>query len=325
MAVIGAGVAGLTAAQRLREVGLSPVVFEKSRGLGGRLATRRTREGFAFDHGAQYITARSAAFRSAVEQATRDGFAARWHPRGRDLLYGDSHAWIVGTPAMNALLRPFAEDLDIRFSTRIASLSRERGGWRLQAEDGTAARFDRVVATLPAPQAAALLEDEEAIADALAGVSMAPCWSLLAAFRPAPPLEFDVLRDVTPDLAWVACSSSKPARDGDAACWVAHAGPGWSRRHLEGDPETVAARLSEMLAQALGLSRLPEPAYLAAHRWRYAMTTAPLGRPFLCTADRSLFVGGDWCLGMRVENAFESGLAIANALSDALAVQPASS
>ncbi|HIP78813.1 MAG TPA: FAD-binding protein, partial [Kiloniellaceae bacterium] len=41
IAVIGAGLAGLLCARRLQDAGLHPVVFEKSRGLGGRLATRR--------------------------------------------------------------------------------------------------------------------------------------------------------------------------------------------------------------------------------------------------------------------------------------------
>ena len=49
IAIIGAGLAGLSAARALTAAGHTPVVFEKSRGLGGRLATRRTEFG-PIDH-----------------------------------------------------------------------------------------------------------------------------------------------------------------------------------------------------------------------------------------------------------------------------------
>ena len=51
VAVIGAGLAGLTAAARIAAGGAAVTVYDKSRGLGGRLATRRSPQG-SFDHGA---------------------------------------------------------------------------------------------------------------------------------------------------------------------------------------------------------------------------------------------------------------------------------
>ena len=57
VAVIGAGMAGLAAARTLAAAGHAVQVFDKGRGIGGRLSTRRTDYG-AFDHGAQYATVR---------------------------------------------------------------------------------------------------------------------------------------------------------------------------------------------------------------------------------------------------------------------------
>ena len=53
IAVIGSGIAGLACARRLSDAGYAPILFDKGRGIGGRLATRRTPDGRQFDHGAQ--------------------------------------------------------------------------------------------------------------------------------------------------------------------------------------------------------------------------------------------------------------------------------
>ncbi|HCP22242.1 MAG TPA: FAD-dependent oxidoreductase, partial [Marinobacter hydrocarbonoclasticus] len=55
IAVIGSGLAGLTAAILLGDSGHNVRVFEKSRGPGGRLASKRVANGSA-DIGAQYFT-----------------------------------------------------------------------------------------------------------------------------------------------------------------------------------------------------------------------------------------------------------------------------
>ena len=57
--VLGAGMAGLSAAHALREQGHDVVVIDKARGPGGRMRTRRN-EDLRFDHGAQSFTVQSA-------------------------------------------------------------------------------------------------------------------------------------------------------------------------------------------------------------------------------------------------------------------------
>ncbi|MDJ0942801.1 MAG: FAD-dependent oxidoreductase [Kiloniellales bacterium] len=319
IAIIGAGMAGLTCARQLAKEGFRPTVFEKSRGLGGRLATRRMSDGTTFDHGAQYVTARSAAFRRALLAAEEAGRAAPWHPdqaEGSDPTRGD---WFVGTPAMNALVKPLSAGMDIRLSTEVDTVRRDGTAWQVAGPALDAGeRFDVVVCTAPAPQARRLLASEPEAAAALAGVAIAPCWALMLRFAGPVDPGFEVRRSASGDLAWIARNGSKPGRDPGKECWVVHAGPDWSRRHLELERDRVAAMMAEMLPRAFAV-RLPEIEAAVAHRWRYARTTAPLGEPFFSLAQRRLFLGGDWCLGARVECAFQSGQAIAQAVVDASA------
>ena len=313
IAVIGAGIAGLACAAALRDAGIAVEVFEKSRGLGGRIATRRT-DGPSFDHGAQYVTARGTAFENYLATAAAAGHAGDWDPAGT---FDEQPArrW-VGRPGMSALVKPLADGLQINLACRVASLARHAGVWRLVLADGKVAEpFAGVAVTAPAPQARELAG--ETMAAALAEVRMAPCWAVMAAFEAPLETPFDAVRPDGPPLAWAARNASKPGRDRRPDTWVLHAAPAWSRERLEDDPAAVAPLLLAALEARAG-APLPPVLYAAAHRWRYAMVEAALGKSHLFDGETGLGLAGDWCQGPRVEAAFDSGRALAKAFARAL-------
>ena len=137
IAIIGAGIAGITLARNLSALA-EVTVFEKSRGLGGRMANRR-REGFSFDHGAQYFTARSPAFKATAESAAADGDAGIWpksvHTLKADGLVSDTRPpepRYVGTPGMSAFAHGLAEGLHIRKEATVAAIVAADAGWALK-------------------------------------------------------------------------------------------------------------------------------------------------------------------------------------------------
>ncbi|WP_216366784.1 NAD(P)/FAD-dependent oxidoreductase [Halovulum dunhuangense] len=301
VAIIGAGIAGLSCAARLRAAGIWPVVFEKSRGIGGRTATRRA-QALRFDHGAQYVTAKGPGFAMYLGRAITAGHASRW---GAPAL--GRH---VGLPGMSGLAQPLADGVEIRFGTEIRAARHGPDGWTLSTDDGPLAdRFDRLVCTCPAPQALRLFPD---LGGALAHVEMAPCWALMLALDTPMPHLPDAEKLSEGPLSFVARNASKPARDPGPETWVIHASPDWSRAHLELEKETVRDLLAQAFAAHAG--QAPAIAHATAHRWRFAMVTRPLGQPFLSARDGHLLLGGDWALGPRVEAAFDSGHAMAKAL-----------
>lgn len=303
IAIIGAGMAGLACARRLVDHGVTPVVFDKGRGLGGRLSTRRS-EGVQFDHGAQYLTAKSDAFQAMLDEAERAGAVARW-PCVDETGY-------VGVPGMTGLAAHLAQGLIIRKAVRVTGISQAGAGWQIAGANG-AELFDQVVLTVPAPQAMELLADHGLFIDALRRVRMDPCLALMLALPGGDFPNFHTVHDPEGPIAWIARDSSKPARP-DATCLVAHASAAWSLANLEKGMDDVATAMLPLVSEMIGRALPSDPLYLSAHRWRYALVAEPLGQHFLCSEDRTLFAGGDWCLGARAEDAWSSGNAIADYL-----------
>lgn len=314
VAIVGAGISGLSCAARLIETGHEVELFDKARKPGGRLSTRR-REGFAFDHGAQYFTVRDERFGEAVQSLETRGFVAEWSGRivalqaGAVDEVGDSVRRLVGTPGMSAVARGLTPDCPIHAATRIRGVERAGDGWTLRSEMGEArSGFDAAVIAVPSAQAAPLLDPAPALADRATSCEMKATWALMLAFAGPLDLDFDAAFVNDSPVSWISRNSSKPGRSGGET-WVIHGAHAWSEKHVEREPDWVQAQLTAALVEQ-GLE-VPEPSFSDLHRWRYAAPLDPLPEP--CLWDPNLRIGacGDWCGGPRVEGAFLSGLAMA--------------
>ena len=320
IAIVGAGMAGLSCATALQAAGVRVTIFDKSRGPGGRMSTRRG-DGWQCDHGAQYFTARDPDFRAEVGRWQQAGAAAQWSPELRSVdaagaisSCGPAERF-VGIPRMTAPAALLASPLALRSAVPVSALRREPAGWRLDAIDiGTLdGHFDAVVLALPAPQAGALLGEVAPLQAALAhSASMAGCWAMRLQYHAPLALGFDAAFVNQGPLSWVARDSAKPGRNG-AESWLLHASAEWSEAHIELDAGGVAAQLLPAFADLGG----PAPQHWNVHRWRYAKSTAALTE--VCTWDAALGVGmcGDWLNGGTVEAAWLSGRALAQRIAAA--------
>jgi hypothetical protein len=309
IAIIGAGPAGLACARTLTQAGRGVVLLDKSRAAGGRLATRRAEalgRKFQFDHGAQYVRARDPAFAALLRGLVASGQAAEW------AIEDDTR--FVGAPGMSALGRALADGLALTTNVTVTRLTRVDADWQAHdAGGGVHGPFAAVVLATPAPQAVPLLAPHAPqLAEAADATVVAPCWALMAAFDAPLPTVPNVLRAKDHAIAWVARDSAKPGRAAGTECLVVHAGPEFSRAHLEWDAAAVAPPLLAALESLAGA--LPAPIHLAAHRWRHALVETPLGAPFLRDAAIGIAACGDWCLGPRVESAWLSGVALGRAI-----------
>lgn len=310
IAVIGAGIAGLAAARALKEAGHAVAVFEKSRGLGGRLATRRPfgrDHALGIDHGAPTAEAKDSEILAMLAELGRP-FAPNGGPmRG-----------VVGVPGMSDLVKPLADKLTVSRETEIAEIAQGAEDWLLIAKTGDPhGPFDAVVVAAPAPQTAALLG---AACPDVATARMAPCWTLILAFSDpiGAPLDWLAPDDGGP-FELLVRDAAKPGRSGEEA-WVGHTRADWAQAHLEEEKPAMAEHLLAAFGDALEIAP-PTPRYAAAHRWRYARTATPVGRAFWLSDAGDLGCCGDWRLGPTVGDAFKSGSMLGAAMAKKLAAR----
>ncbi|HWP10439.1 MAG TPA: FAD-dependent oxidoreductase [Ramlibacter sp.] len=340
IAVVGAGIAGLSCARTLAQAGHRVTLLEKGSAVGGRMASWETPFG-SFDHGSQYFTVRDARFEKVLSLSP--GLRKPWSatavrvldPHGRvaeAALPAPEPHW-VAVPTMDALAQHWAEPLVaagcVQMQTRVTRIERDAldpRRWQLRTsgpQDSVHvfSGFDAVLLAMPSALAAGLLAHSElaqGLAQRLGQVEVAPCWTLMLAFPQAvqPTLahlgpQWNAALSTHHRIAWLARESSKPGR-GAVERWTVQASPGWSQEHLNDDGPRVQAKLLKAFGEVTGIHA--EPSYAQVHRWRWAKTEAPLGLPHLWDREAGLGVCGDWCLGHRVEDAFVSGLELALAV-----------
>jgi len=349
--VIGAGMAGLIAAQQLHQGGYRVLVVEKSRGLGGRLATRRV-EGQPIDHGCRFLSP----FRQEPDFLAgllQRGVLRPWSPQSYDL---DGSGEIrprpqtetyYGAPlGMTAVAKVLADGLPINRLCRVNRLSPRATTWTVTWENsqGIPATADArgVIAAIPAPQFLPLVspagqpEPLDPCLQPLAAVQFDPVITVLAGYAPggnyavkgAPAIAPTVTGVTDPGwmifgqghnaVRWLGLDSGKRSQPAYPTV-VIHSTPGFAANYLDSPELTdVGQALLQAAARDVG-TWLQTPTWTQTHRWRYGFVNYPLDQGIWTQADRpGLVACGDWCGGPNAEAAFNSGKKAANKIMQAL-------
>jgi hypothetical protein len=354
VAVIGAGLAGLTCAQQLRQAGYQVVVLEKSRGLGGRAATRRLLNTCA-DHGLRYLDSQGARSQFLIDRLLSTGDIALWtesthtlSASGQLSVDSDRHPRYVAPDGMSTIAKALAIHLDVRRNHRVVAITPAPEGWKFAVESDPAVASPIVarslVIAIPAPQALTLLEpltnsaeldstklgftELEKMRVKLRSVQFDPCVTAIAAYpvtrlADSQSLEWKALTlENDPILKWIGRDSSKRP-DASQPVFVLHSTATFAKQQF--DAPVLQAVGQQMLDRAAQKSApwLNEVERLQVHRWRYAFVSQSLSesclvsqtpQPIVCCGEWC----GEWCSGQQVEAALESGAAAATHLENVL-------
>ncbi len=326
--IVGAGIAGLIAARRLRDAGADVVVLEKSRGFGGRMSTKRVGN-LVFDQGAQYFTAHAPEFLELLTEWRLAGVAAEWAEaegeRGGGSLGSElgapSGARFIGLPSMTAVPKAVAEGVKVLREHKVTAAHRhDCGCWEIDVEEHGMVRGERLLLTAPVPQSLALLKAggvhlaEETLAS-LGKVKYRPCLALLATLAGPSLVPPEGVALEKGPVRWLADNTKKGIAGGPAAVTI-HASPEFSEINYAASERDVAAKLVPEVAKWLGAPVLSA----VVHRWKFAEPTVLFPQRCLWLPSVSLGFAGDGFGGPSVEGAALSGLTLAEKVKAALVV-----
>ncbi|MGP4844066.1 NAD(P)/FAD-dependent oxidoreductase [Marinobacter sp. 1Y8] len=323
VAIVGSGVAGLSAGRLLKSRNCDVTLFDKARGPGGRMASKRVTGG-AVDIGAQYFTIRHPGFRDFLSQYAVDdnnqSCVEEWDARLR--YQRDDNLWepmrsavrYVGVPRMSAITRALSRELDVHGSTRVERLeSTANSQWRLfdtlGAELGV---YDDVVIAAPPVQAETLLKTSgielPGAGSVFISLPLEACWALIVHFPDGAQTEADGFSFNDTVLQWAANNSSKPGRQDNGEWWVLHAQADWSEQFQDADPDWVKGELLNAFANGLHRPELADDTSESiTHRWLYAKTGfLGAGPGHLWSDNLRIGLCGDWLTAGRVEGAYIS-------------------
>lgn len=348
IAVIGAGIAGLSCATALKNAGFTIDVFEKSRGPSGRLSTR-VKDSWQCDHGAQYFTARDAVFKSEVKRWIDAGVAQLWQPM---LQAFDGNAFTIkqsdtennqryiGFPKNHSPSFWLAKTLNLKTESTVKNLVRINQQWQIETlEQGLLPEiYDEVFLAMPAPQAAALLKDHHTEAFKVANdIHMRPCFALMVTLENTTSAGFDGLFIENNILSWIAKDSAKPGRLRDkntelnqtSETWIIHASSDWSQQYVDEDKAMVSTLMlnafKDVMHQAnIAASQPNTPLFIqshALHRWLYADCETYLTSQFYYADDQHIGLCGDWLNGGKIQGAWLSGYQLAKHLIKRLSIE----
>lgn len=328
--VIGAGISGLAAVTELAKAGCRTIVLEKSRGIGGRMATRRLGAAVC-DHGAQFFTVRTREFGATVAEAQAAGAVRTWcdgFSRQADAAAaiepaGDGHARWCGTRGMSDLPKRLAAALpgdliEIRSGVRAAAVGIVDGGLTvtLETKEGEAPRVfgcRGLVLSCPVPQSLELFAAgaafgalDNAAVETLRAVDYDPCFALMLVLdRPSQVPPPGGIQLASGPLVWVGDNLQKGISTVPAL--TIHASGDFSRERFEADPAKVTAELEALAATWIGGATVLER---SLQRWKFAQPRVILPTPFVSPSTAPpIGCCGDAFKGPRVEGAGCSGQA----------------
>ena len=173
VALIGGGISGLACARRLKELGLSPTVFDTGKhAVGGRVSSRvlkvqrkDTKKALQVkvDHSTQFFTATDERFRKMLSALEAQGACREWKgpvgvvENGKFAALEQSEKMWVGRGGIDAVPKAMAKDLRTVIDCWVAVVERQEdsGKWRLfkdnqrrhrlSASDSVSEDFDYLV------------------------------------------------------------------------------------------------------------------------------------------------------------------------------------
>lgn len=312
LAIIGAGLSGISLACLIKKK-IKVEIFEKARGVGGRMSTRKTLP-FIFDHGAQYFKINSTDFMHFVSDLLDKSIIKPWSFRhaffnGNSLeklkIISNKDKYFVGVPNMDSIVKYLSRNLNINLNTKINKLIKKNDKWLIYDENNKAyGNYNWVVLTFPAEQASTFISNKISFYNSINKIKMKGCFSLMVGMKKPLDLGFDAAYIKNNDISWIALNNSKPNRNSNCSL-IINSSFKYAEMNVETSKKDVLNHMLN-LTEKITERNLSNHILTTLHQWKYVEAKNNPQRDYFIDPNQKIAVCGDWFINSRVEDAFTS-------------------
>ena len=318
VAVIGAGITGATLANLLKKK-VTITVFEKSRGVGGRMATRRA-DPFQFNHGAQYFKVKNKEFKNFLQPLMLNKIIKPLEANQIEILNKkiikstkiSNKKYFTAESKMNSVVKYFINNnFSIKLLCKIEKTVKENDKWFVIDSDQVSyGPYDWLFITIPPYQATEILYDNFKFLDILKNIKMRSCYSLMLGFDKIKEFNFDTALFLDEDVAWLFIRK-KIFKNKKYYNLLINSSYNFAEKNINSSKDELSDYLIKQVSDILKYD-LNNFKHKALHFWKYAMSEKNNNLGSLIDEDLKVVVCGDWCMNGRIEGGFLSAKDAAN-------------
>ena len=312
IAVIGAGLAGTTIASKIKGK-FDVKIFEKSKGVGGRMSTRKETS-FIFDHGAQFFKVKTPHFKNFLSELFSQQIIQPWkfklaYFQGQNLrkiqLIKDADKFFVGVPDMNSIIKHLCKNCNVILNTKIEKIIKQKGKWNLYDQNEKSyGLYDWVILSLPAEQSLELISKKISFYPLVEKIKMKGCYSLMIGMNKPMNLNYDAAIIENEDIAWLAINNSKPCRMNNY-CLLINSSFEFASKNINSSKDSVLKHLLNVSGKLINYD-LRKSSIMKIHQWKYVEAKCSPIENYFIDHEEKVAVCGDWFINSRVEGAFLS-------------------
>jgi|TARA_S200000501_G_scaffold184819_1_gene173968 renalase len=291
--ILGAGMSGIACALNLYNK-FDVSIYEKSRGVGGRLCAKSLPDGL-FHFGAQFCSAQTSSFKAFLKKSN----AIQFLGSAFDMKINSSietKNFFVANDGMHSLLKKYEQRLKIYFNQKAIKIDEEKK--LVYFESGNKESFDIIISSLPLPQAKEVFESK-----INHDATFNPCISVGMTISGSPNYKHVAYKNINEDISWLGTSKFYNKKNDET--WVLQFSPDASLAMMS-DTDSFIQTLAEDAVRNT-INGQYKIMHSGIFKWKYALCSRSNLNNEYTYISKDAFAIGDWNLSPRVESAYISG------------------
>ena len=315
--IIGSGFSSAVLSKNLKTENI--LIFDKSRGPGGRSSTRRVEHVGVFDHGLQFVSPKEKKFELFLKQHL-ESFIKEWN--GKFLIFEDNKKIdkikYIGKSGNNDFVKNLISK-NVYYQKELASIKRVSKKWFLEFNDNSKQECDKLILTIPLEQCQKIILPLNLDFKVIG--SMEPNLTIMVGLDKSLGIQANGFKfEKNSILSWAANESSKIRSENnpDLELWTLQSSLFFAQKKFQDYRSNKEEVINLMVGEFFNLFNIKNANIIHKdiHGWLYAFKKENFSHKFYWNEEINLGICGDWMCGSKAEDSWSSASALADQINN---------